>query len=162
MESSGAARAFVGDLVYSRMHGFFADGFYEPWLANIARARRELSPETTFYPGHGEPGASRELLDWQEGYIRTFVGAVRSTAGQHTLTDQAVSEMVTATMKAYLPSEDLLFLMQLSIGPLRATFEKSRHGQLARRVHRLQVSQFVQDASVCPVQDGVVRRCRHP
>ena len=125
MESSGAARAFVGDLVYSRMHGFLADGFYEPWLANIARARREVSPETTFYPGHGEPGAARDLLDWQEGYIRTFVDAVRSTAGRHTLTDQAVSELVTATMKAYLPSEDLLFLMQLSIGPLRAAFEKA-------------------------------------
>ena len=125
IESNGAARAFVGDLVYSRMHGFLADGFHEAWLANIARARREISPETTFYPGHGEPGAARELLDWQEAYIRTFVDAVRSTMDQHTLSDQALTETVTARMKAYLPNEDLLFLMQLSISPLRATFEKT-------------------------------------
>ena len=125
IESNGAARAFVGDLVYSRMHGFLGDGFYQAWLANIARARRDISPETTFYPGHGEPGAARELLDWQEGYIRTFVDAVRSSVGQQTLSDQALTDTVTARMKAYLPSEDLLFLMQLSISPLRATFEKT-------------------------------------
>ena len=45
--------------------------------------------------------------------------------GQHTLSDQALIDTVTARMKAYLPSEDLLFLMQLSISPLRATFEKT-------------------------------------
>ena len=77
IESEGAVRAFVGDLVYNRMHVYLADGFHEEWLANIARMRRELPPHTTFYPGHGEPGPAQDLLDWQEGYIRTFVDAVR-------------------------------------------------------------------------------------
>jgi len=48
VESNGAAQAFVGDLVYNHMHGFLADGFHREWLANIARARRELPPHVTF------------------------------------------------------------------------------------------------------------------
>src|SRR5205823_1712694 len=31
-------RAFVGDLVYSGMHAYLADGFHQEWLANIERA----------------------------------------------------------------------------------------------------------------------------
>jgi glyoxylase-like metal-dependent hydrolase (beta-lactamase superfamily II) len=128
VESNGAAHAFVGDLVYNRMHGFLADGFHSQWLANIARARRELSAQLTFYPGHGEPGPASELLDWQDGYIRTFIDAVGSTVGDHTLTDEAAAATVTAKMKGYLASDDLLFLMQLSIAPIRAALAKERDG----------------------------------
>jgi glyoxylase-like metal-dependent hydrolase (beta-lactamase superfamily II) len=126
VESNGAAQAFVGDLVYNHMHGFLADGFHREWLANIARARRELPPHVTFYPGHGESGPASDLLDWQEGYIRAFMGAVRSTIGEQTLTDEAAAAAVTATMKAYLGSDDLLFLMQLSIAPIRAALKEER------------------------------------
>jgi glyoxylase-like metal-dependent hydrolase (beta-lactamase superfamily II) len=126
VESNGAAQAFVGDLVYNHMHGFLADGFHREWLANIARARRELPPHVTFYPGHGESGPASDLLDWQEGYIRAFMGAVRSTIGEQTLTDEAAAATVTATMKAYLGSDDLLFLMQLSIAPIRAALKEER------------------------------------
>jgi glyoxylase-like metal-dependent hydrolase (beta-lactamase superfamily II) len=126
VESNGAAHAFVGDLVYNHMHGFLADGFHREWLANIARARRELPPHVTFYPGHGESGPASDLLDWQEGYIRAFMGAVRSTIGEQTLTDEAAAATVTATMKAYLGSDDLLFLMQLSIAPIRAALKEER------------------------------------
>ena len=126
IESNEAAHAFVGDLVYNHMHGFLADGFHREWLANIARARRELPPHVTFYPGHGESGPARDLLDWQEGYIRAFMGAVRSTIGEQTLTDEAAAATVTATMKAYLGRDDLLFLMQLSIAPIRPALKEER------------------------------------
>ena len=42
LESDGPAKAFVGDLVYGHMHAFLGDGFYDRWLANLARAKREL------------------------------------------------------------------------------------------------------------------------
>ena len=128
VESNGAAQAFVGDLVYNHMHGFLADGFHREWLANIARVRRELPPQLTFYPGHGEAGPATDLLDWQEGYIRTFIDAVGSTVGDHTLTDEAAAVMVTAKMKRYLNNDDLLFLMQLSIAPIRTALAKERDG----------------------------------
>src|SRR5262249_59544079 len=88
VESNGAAQAFVGDLVYNRMHGFLGDGFYRQWLANIARARRELSAQLTVYPGHGESGPAGELLEWQGRYIRTIIYALRSTRGDHPLTGE--------------------------------------------------------------------------
>ena len=34
-----------------------------------------------------------------------------------------MTAIVTEKMKAYLPVDDLLFLMQLSVGPLRAALE---------------------------------------
>jgi hypothetical protein len=75
--------------------------------------------------GHGEPGAAAALLDWEAEYIRRFVSAVRSadavaTSGGETKTeDQALVQDVTRQMKSYLPTDDLLFLMQLSIPPVR-------------------------------------------
>jgi glyoxylase-like metal-dependent hydrolase (beta-lactamase superfamily II) len=110
--------AFVGDVVYNHMHGYLADGHYEAWLENLQRLRATFDAETVFYVGHGEP-ASPALIDWQIGYIRTFIDAVRDTAaaGHH------AAEQVTRQMQAYLSTDDLLFLMQLSIDPLRARLQ---------------------------------------
>jgi glyoxylase-like metal-dependent hydrolase (beta-lactamase superfamily II) len=102
------------------MHAYLADGFHEAWLANLGRARRELSPGTICYPGHGDPGPAAALIDWQETYIHTFIDAVRTAAGDTALDDDAFKDVVTARMKAFLPSDDLLFLMQLSIAPQRS------------------------------------------
>jgi hypothetical protein len=77
-----------------------------------------LDPDTTLYVGHGAPGPAQALLDWQEGYIRTYLDAVRRNAtsgGGERLDDAALTERVTAAMHGYLPSDDLLFLMQLSV-----------------------------------------------
>src|SRR4051794_25328236 len=100
------ARVFSGDLAYDRTHCYLADGFAAEWLANLRRARGELPPGTTLHPGQGGPGGL-ELVDWQEGYIETMLRAV-GTPGVD----------VAATMRAYLPSEVLGFLMELSVEPL--------------------------------------------
>ena len=47
------------------------------------------------------------MLDWQERYIETMLEAVRD------------SRDVPAAMRAFLPSETLAFLMELSVEPLR-------------------------------------------
>jgi glyoxylase-like metal-dependent hydrolase (beta-lactamase superfamily II) len=117
-------RAFAGDLAYNHMHAYLADGFHEQWLQNIARARAMFEPQTVLYIGHGEP-ASPELLDWQAAYIRTFLDAVRSVAA--TSTDEAAVEQVTERMKAFLATDDLLFLMQLSVPAFRAAGRGERH-----------------------------------
>ena len=65
-------------------------------------------PGTTLHPGHGEPGGL-ELLDWQQAYIETMLRAIRTPGVD-----------VAATMRSYLPSETLAFLMELSVAPLAA------------------------------------------
>lgn len=117
-------RAFVGDVVYNRMHGYLADGHYEAWLRNLDRVRAMFGPDTVLYVGHGD-AATPELLDWQAGYIRTFVEAVETAARAGDDAD-AAARRVTEQVRAYLSGEDLLFLMQLSIDPVRVRIEAVR------------------------------------
>jgi glyoxylase-like metal-dependent hydrolase (beta-lactamase superfamily II) len=107
---------FAGDLAYSGMHAYLADGHWEEWLATLTRLERELPDDVTLYVGHGPPGG-KELLAAQRRYIDQFVAVVTDhadaiAAGDHT-------PVITA-MKTLLPSDDLLFLMDVSIDPTLA------------------------------------------
>ena len=114
LESGGPPQAFVGDLVYSRMHAYLADGFHGEWLANLERAKRQLPADTTLFMGHGEPATGLALLDWQADYIRRFLDSL-GAAKREGLQDEALADAVTSRMKAFLPTDDLLFLLRLSI-----------------------------------------------
>lgn len=106
-------RVFAGDLAYSGMHAYLYDGMWDAWLVALAKVESELHTGATLYVGHGEPGGL-ELLAAQRIYIETFVQAVGDTL------DRDVSERhdeVVARMKKLLPTEDLLFLLELSIEP---------------------------------------------
>jgi len=72
-ESDGAPQAFVGDLVYSHMHAFLADGFFDHWLANLARAKRELPADTTLFTGDGQRVAVKMCGD--ADWVRAQSGA---------------------------------------------------------------------------------------
>lgn len=109
-----ARHVFSADLVYDRHHCYLADGFHQQWLANIARAREELPDGVTLHPGHGEP-CGTEALDWQQGYIRTFLEAV---GGADWSDGESAHQTVIARMLEYLPSSALQFLMELSIDPI--------------------------------------------
>ena len=119
LESRGQSKAFVGDLVYSHMHAFLADGFYNEWLANLARAKRELPADTMLFMGHGEPVTGHEILDWQVKYIRRLVGVLQAASERDGLEGDALADAVTVRMKEFLPTDDLLFLLRLSIEPMR-------------------------------------------
>src|SRR5262245_43314300 len=118
LESDGTSRVFVGDLVYSHMHAFLADGFYDRWLANLERSTRALPGDAMLFMGHGQPVAGHAILDWQANYIRRFLDVLR-TAVADGLQGDALKDAVTAQMKEFLPDDDLVFLMQLSIEPMR-------------------------------------------
>jgi len=114
--------AFAGDLAYSRMHAYLADGFHDEWLRNIERARGMLDADTMLYIGHGEPAPAAELLAWQHDYIDTFVRSLReltSTSSSATPDDAVLTREMSEAMQRFLPGEDLLFLMQLSVPPMR-------------------------------------------
>jgi glyoxylase-like metal-dependent hydrolase (beta-lactamase superfamily II) len=110
-------RVFSADVAYDRHHCYLADGFHEQWRANIARLEAELPPGATLHPGHGEP-CGLEVLAWQRGYLETMLEAVDGADWSDP--DRARAD-VAARMRAYLPTEALAFLMELSIDPLRAT-----------------------------------------
>jgi glyoxylase-like metal-dependent hydrolase (beta-lactamase superfamily II) len=120
LESDGAPQAFVGDLVYSHMHAFLADGFFDHWLANLERAKRELPADTTLFMGHGQPVVGLDILQWQTNYIQRFVDVLRADVERDGLQGDVLADAVTAAMKEFLPSDDLLFLMRLSVEPMRA------------------------------------------
>jgi len=108
--------AFLGDQIYDHKHGYLADGFYEEWLANIEKLRTRFPDEAVFYIGHGGP-AGREMWDWQRRYIETFLDAVAEADWSES---ESAKATVVAQMKAYEPSDDLQFLMELSIEPVAA------------------------------------------
>lgn len=117
--ADGPSTAFVGDVAYSHMHAYLADGYHEAWLKNIARAKRELPTDVRLMIGHGEPTQGHVLLDWQADYISRLLEAIRQGVERDGLDGEALADAVTTRMKALLPNDDLLFLMRLSVAPLR-------------------------------------------
>ena len=107
---------FLGDQVYDQKHAYLADGFHDHWLANLDRLEAELPADATLYNGHGGPVRPADF-DWQRGYIETFLDAVRSADWDQPETAKAT---VVERMTALLPSDDLRFLMELSIEPVAA------------------------------------------
>jgi glyoxylase-like metal-dependent hydrolase (beta-lactamase superfamily II) len=107
---------FLGDQIYDHMHCYLADGFYRQWLANIDRLRERFPAEATLYIGHGGP-VDAGAWDWQRRYIETFVAAVE---GAEWSDAEAAKSGVIQAVHAYLPAEDLSFLMELSVEPVAA------------------------------------------
>ncbi len=115
--------AFVGDLVYSGMHAYLADGFYEQWIANLERAKRDLPPDATIFMGHGEPSADHRILDRQLAYIRRFVDTLQRAAFREGLEGEPLVDAVVGAMKQLVPTDDLAFLLRLSVPAMRARLQ---------------------------------------
>jgi glyoxylase-like metal-dependent hydrolase (beta-lactamase superfamily II) len=107
---------FLGDQIYDHKHAFLADGFYAEWLVNIEKLRDRFPDDAVFHVGHGGP-VGREMWDWQRGYIETFLDAI---ADADWSAPESAKATVVTRMKAYEPSDELQFLMELSIEPVAA------------------------------------------
>ena len=105
---------FLGDQIYDHKHCFLADGFHREWLANIETLRERFPADATFHIGHGGP-VGGEMWDWQRGYIEAFVSTVGEADWAEPDTAKAA---VIARMKEYEPTDELQFLMELSIEPV--------------------------------------------
>jgi glyoxylase-like metal-dependent hydrolase (beta-lactamase superfamily II) len=111
-----AKTIFLGDQIYDHKHCYLADGFHAEWLANIVKLRDRFPADAVFYIGHGGP-VGPEMWDWQRGYIKTFVDAVGAAEWSE---PEHAKATVVARMKEYEPSDELQFLMELSIEPVAA------------------------------------------
>jgi glyoxylase-like metal-dependent hydrolase (beta-lactamase superfamily II) len=110
---------FLGDQIYDHKHCYLADGFWEQWLGNIEKLRARFPSDVVFHVGHGGPVGSDDF-DWQRRYIETFLDAV----GNADWTNQEQAHgAVVARMKDYLPTDELQFLMELSIVPVAVQLE---------------------------------------
>jgi glyoxylase-like metal-dependent hydrolase (beta-lactamase superfamily II) len=107
---------FLGDQIYDHQHCYLADGFYAEWLANIGQLRARFPADAVFHIGHGGP-VGGEMWDWQRGYIELFVDTVANADWSE---PEQAKATVVAEMKAYEPSDELQFLMELSIEPIAA------------------------------------------
>ncbi len=107
---------FLGDQIYDRKHCFLGDGFHQQWLANIETLRERFPDNAVFHIGHGGP-VGPGAWNWQRGYIETFVEAVE--AADWSNPEQAQAGVV-AEMKRFLPTDELSFLMELSVEPVAA------------------------------------------
>ncbi len=107
---------FCGDVAYHQMHSYLADGYYEQWLATLARLEHNLTNDAILYVGHGEPGGL-SLLASQRAYIEAFVTAV----SDHRDSDETTRAAAVVTrMRELVPNDRLQFLMELSITPMLA------------------------------------------
>jgi glyoxylase-like metal-dependent hydrolase (beta-lactamase superfamily II) len=113
---------FIGDQVYDHKHAFLGDGFYEEWLGHLDRLGKELPADATLYPGHGGQ-VTPAHFDWQREYIETFLDAVREADWSQ---PEAAKASVVERMTQFLPTDDLRFLMELSIEPVAV-----KRGELA-------------------------------
>jgi glyoxylase-like metal-dependent hydrolase (beta-lactamase superfamily II) len=107
---------FLGDQIYDHKHCYLADGFHQQWLENIDTLHRRFPSEAVFYIGHGGPAGPADW-DWQRSYIETFLDAVRTADWP---TPEQAQAQVVAEMKRFLPTDELSFLMELSVEPVAA------------------------------------------
>ena len=105
---------FLGDQIYDHRHCYLADGFHEQWLSNIEALRARFLSDAVFHVGHGGPVGAADW-DWQRGYIELFLDAVGRADWSH---PERAHAAVVAEMKRFLPTDELQFLMELSIQPV--------------------------------------------
>ena len=105
--------AFVGDLVFSLMHAYMADVQNPAWIAALDRLKSELPEDMVLHVGHGAP-VTPAFMTWQRNYLEIFDRAIHAADWSD---PDAATASVMQTMTAYLPNEDLAFLLQLSIAP---------------------------------------------
>ena len=101
---------FAGDVAYSGMHAYLADGLWREWLAALDRLHVDLPDHVTLYAGHGPPG-DKGLLAGQRSHVDAF--------------DHGDHSGVIDAMRRLVPTDSLLFLMDLSIEPTLASLRQA-------------------------------------
>jgi glyoxylase-like metal-dependent hydrolase (beta-lactamase superfamily II) len=117
--------AFVGDLIYNRVHPWLAEGRSVQWLAQLDRLEREIPTDWTLYPGHGDSGGFA-LIASQQNYIRSFRDRTEAAVDATGLSDAATHSLVEGTRQHY-PGWALEMLIPINAGAVAKEF--SPHAQ---------------------------------
>ena len=63
---------FTGDVVNNQMHPALIEGHSMKWIKQLQYIGENYPDAIMLFPGHGQPGAPKTLLDEQMEYIKTF------------------------------------------------------------------------------------------
>ena len=81
---------FTGDVVNNRMHPALIEGHTSEWIKQIEYIKQNYLEANVLYPGHGQSGSPKNLLDQQINYINTFTSLVEKeleTLGKESATN---------------------------------------------------------------------------
>ena len=96
---------FTGDVVNNRMHPFLAEGRSSEWIKQIEYIMQNYSDTEILFPGHGQSGPPKTLLDEQLNYINTFRSLVEQQQQQMQSAAEVGGENITEEGKARIKSE---------------------------------------------------------
>jgi glyoxylase-like metal-dependent hydrolase (beta-lactamase superfamily II) len=110
---------FTGDVVNNRMHPALIEGRSSDWIKQLEYIGQNYSDARVLFPGHGQSGSPKVLLDEQLEYINTFKSLVvqqLQLAGN--ITDEGRTKIKTELQRLYpnyhhvasLPLSDMLDL----------------------------------------------------
>jgi glyoxylase-like metal-dependent hydrolase (beta-lactamase superfamily II) len=110
---------FTGDVVNNHMHPALIEGHSSDWIKQLEYIRHNYSDARILFPGHGQYGSPKALIDEQLEYINTFRSLVvqqLQLAGN--ITDDDKTKIKTELQRLYpnylhvasLPLSDMLDL----------------------------------------------------
>jgi glyoxylase-like metal-dependent hydrolase (beta-lactamase superfamily II) len=112
--------AFVGDLIYNRVHPWLAEGRSVQWLAQLDRLQKEIPADWTVYPGHGDAGGIA-VIAAQRDYIRDFRERTQAAVISTGLTEEATQSLVEGTRRLH-PGWALEMLIPVNAGAVAQEF----------------------------------------
>ena len=95
---------FTGDVVNNRMHPFLAEGHSSEWIKQIEYIMQNYSDAEILFPGHGQSGPPKTLLDEQLNYINTFRSLVEQQQQMQSAAEVG-GKNITEEGKARIKSE---------------------------------------------------------
>jgi glyoxylase-like metal-dependent hydrolase (beta-lactamase superfamily II) len=123
--AASPAVAFTGDLAFSGMHPYAADGHSSAWLAALDDLGGALGSTGTLFPGHGDL-AGPGLLAGQRRYLLYDRELIRRlSGGQMQLSGGAAKSELSTAMRAFLPDAPLTWMIELGADAVAAELAQS-------------------------------------
>jgi len=107
--------AFVGDLVYCRVHPWLVEGRSLAWRNALTALRSTLGTRKMLYAGHGEPSPGSILND-QIDYMDRFFDAVKDAD----LSVETQKQSIIETFKTQFPGWPLEMLVAMNLESVAA------------------------------------------
>jgi len=93
---------FAGDFVTNKTIPFLADGNSSNWLVQINTLLKQYPNLKTIYPGHGNPGPAKKLLQAQIAYVQSLRNLLTSAlAADGEVTKEEKAGIITEMEKRY-------------------------------------------------------------
>ena len=96
---------FTGDVVNNQMHPALIEGNSIEWIKQIQYIGQNYSDTRMLFPGHGQPGSPKTLLDEQLEYINTFRSLVEQEMQLAEKVGEERSANITEEGKSKIKSE---------------------------------------------------------